>query len=272
MERVFLCSITNNICLYVCIIKYFLVSLCMQIKHTNTSKAMNSQNRSVEKITDQFLAVNGGYLKWTNVMQINRLKYLGREKFTATKTCDKSVATRIVDGKHISAFCAIHSMTTLSDLERDVYQAPAGMSGVELKESVIILKLNTMNTMTYFEAKDLAKQLSIENYSRMKKDELFSALETEKARREELKAQQKPASSYPKIDNGYSVGQLITFTDKKGQVSIGTLTKVCPKMVEFREDGTERLRWAYYPEIAAVTSEEELEPETELAEIAEEVA
>ena len=237
-------------------------------KYSFKNRAM-TQTQTAEALEDRYLAENGGFLNLENVRAISKLRYLGRECLKATREREKAVETKIIiedssllrsHGYSNSFFklansLALHSYTEPIEIERDIYQAPSGMNGETLKEEIIIYKLKNMSKMEYFEAKNLAKQLNIAGYARMKKEELFAALEEKRLEHEALATKKNSASSKPVIDNGYKVGQAVIFTDKKGTQKNGKLTKVCLKMVELTDSETGKLRWFNYPDIKELAVE-----------------
>jgi hypothetical protein len=205
----------------------------------------------IEALEDHFLNLNGGFLNLDNVRQISRLRYLGRERFTTNRVEEKAVETRIPVGNHVAGSCAVHVTSKIMDLERDVYKAPAGMSGEELKDEVLTFKLSNMKAMNYFEAKALAKHLGIEGYAKMNKEALYSALEAKQAEREQ-KATETKAVAKPKVGNGYGVGQEVRFRDSKKNLVTGVITQVCKKMLVVTSNETGKPVWIYYSQTEPV--------------------
>lgn len=82
---------------------------------------MNAMNKeAADNMTDQFLVLNGGYISAVNLSVINQFGYLGRESFTATKTSQTAVATRIIDCSKLIGSCTIKTNEEQTDLQRDV--------------------------------------------------------------------------------------------------------------------------------------------------------
>ncbi|HLO59223.1 MAG TPA: hypothetical protein VK179_10805 [Bacteroidales bacterium] len=186
-----------------------------------------------------------------NVREISKLRFLGRESFMANISKQKATPTKIKVGNHVTSSVGIHTESQVAELEGDVYQAPAGMSGETLKDEIIILKLNNMETMNYFEAKELAKKLNIEGYGTMKKDVLFAKLEEVKAERETLKEEkQKLSTKVPKstVNKGYTIGQSVT------EIAAGKVGQIMELLGRnARVQFGEAVHKLYYKEFAAVT-------------------
>ncbi len=111
-----------------------------------------------------------------------------------------------------------------------------------------------MKTLNYFEAKEKAKELGIVGYHKMKKEELFQAVEKELS---EKKEEKEFLTMIDGIEFNPSEGDQVVYSPKNKQSILATVKKVTPKyFLLVLSDGSEK--WSMINNLKPVVAESEL--------------
>jgi len=208
----------------------------------------------IELMETRFLKENGGYLTMENVVEIGKLKRLGKERFNAIKTTPTAYKTAIINENTIRRSVALVNEVQVQELERTVYEAPAGMTGEDMRNELLTYKLNNVENLNYFEMKKLAAELGlIQSTDAIKKEALIELLKDKKelALKEQERQQEERKTKTARIEpeggwfKDYQVGQEAIYTTMKGENVEVRIAKVCKNgaRIEFA-DG--RIQLAYF--------------------------
>ena len=179
------------------------------------------KEEQIQALQEEYQKMHNGFLTFTEVIELAKLRSqirnIGKEKYAGSKKKERMIQKLTVVNEKPTYVPVINSTSEDTEVVREVYEISNKINGSSLKNEILLTKITNMKANDYRAALVVAKELKIEGYSKMKKEQLFAAIEDVK--KNLSKTAVKKVKKVTAVVKDYQEGQKVLDT-KTGLVGV----------------------------------------------------